>query len=397
MDTARWRVQSHVIPAAHTRGTSRGIRIGSPPLRLAVKQYTPANQVSYGLSSLTLIMAHGIGASKESFEPFFDELASCDAPVRAIWMADAVHNGESYELNKDSLGDEIDWLDYSRDVFQMINHFQDEIQRPLVAVGHSLGAGVVAYLAAWHPRLFNGIVMLEPGMGPGKSHTWPAPQRFYPGLVAMRRRDFWPTREEAAKKLCKSQFYKNYDPRAFDNVVRYELRDVGPSDSTSGPSEGGVALVTPKAIEMSMWIVPDPPLAGFKRRKDLDYPAEHTTVMPGIRRPEAYRLQEALNKLFCPVLYVWGTSSILSNTDSHKIYLEDTAVEWGERAGNITSRTVDCGHMMPQEDPTGTASVVAGWLGDLDKKEQEERAEASLEPPIVKGMHPAMLERFSKL
>lgn len=396
MDTPRWRVQSHVIPAAHTRGTSRGIRPGSRPLRLAVKQYTSADEVSYGVCSLTLIVAHGIGASKESFEPFFDELASSGAPVRAIWMADAVHNGESYELNKDSLGDETDWLDYSRDVYQMINYFQDEIQQPLVGIGHSLGAGVLGYLAAWHPRLFNGIVMLEPGLGPGMSYTWPAPQRYYPGLVAMRRRDFWPTREEAAKELRKTRYYKNYDPRAFDNVVRYELRDVDPSGSTNAPSEGGVALVTPKAMEMSMWVVPDPPLPGFKRRNDLDYPAEHTTVLPGIRRPEAYRLFEALTKLFCPILYVWGTNS-LSDEKRQELYLKGTAIEWSERTGNITSRTVDCGHMMPQEDPAGTASVVTGWLGYQYKKAQEERAEASLEPSFVKGVHPAVLERFSKL
>ena len=395
MDTARWSVQSHVIPAAHTRGTSRGIRPGSRPLRLAVKQYTPADEVSCGLSALTLVVVHGIGASKESFEPFFDELTGCGSPVRAIWIADAVHNGESYELNKDSLGDEIDWLDYSRDVFQMINYFQSEIQQPLVGIGHSLGAGVVSYLAAWHPRLFSGIVMLESAMGPGKTHTWPAPPRFYPGLVAMRRRDFWPTREEAAKQLRETRAYKNYDPRAFDNVVRYELRDVEPSDSPNVLC--GVTLVTPKALEMSMWIVPDPPLPGFKRRNDLDYPAEHTTSMPGIRRPEAYRLKEALTKLACPVLYLWGTKSIVSPENLQELYLKGTAVEWGERTGNIISRTVNCGHMMPQEEPAGTASAVTGWLGDLYKKEQEERAEASLESSFVKGVHPAMLERFSKL
>jgi hypothetical protein len=32
------------------------------------------------------------------------------------------------------------WIDHSRDVLHMINHFRDEMPRPLMGFGHSLGA-----------------------------------------------------------------------------------------------------------------------------------------------------------------------------------------------------------------------------------------------------------------
>ncbi|EME41517.1 hypothetical protein DOTSEDRAFT_73813 [Dothistroma septosporum NZE10] len=397
MTATRWRVKSHIVPAAFVRGTARGARKGSTPLRLAVKQYVRHDRTPCQAPALTLIVAHGIGGNKESFEPWFDELAECGAPIDAIWMIDAAHNGGSHLLNEGSLGDDIDWLDYSRDIFQVINYFQAEMQQPLVGIGHSLGAGVISYLAAWHPRLFSGIAMLEPGMGPGKHFNWPPPLKFYPGLLAIQKTDSWPSLQQATEELCSSRMYKDYDPRAFQRILKHELRPMTPRDANFGVWENGVALVTPKEVEVNMWIVPDPPLRGFGRRQDLDYPAAETTIMPGIRRPESFQMRESLAQLCCPVLYVWATRSMLNHKRRQQIYLDDTAIGWSERNGNITAQTVHAGHMLAQENPAGTAAALSEWLQDLHKREQDVSLRVAKEPPFVRGVHPAMRERFSNL
>lgn len=32
------------------------------------------------------------------------------------------------------------WLDHSRDLLHIINHFRDDMPRPIVGIGHSFGA-----------------------------------------------------------------------------------------------------------------------------------------------------------------------------------------------------------------------------------------------------------------
>ena len=76
--------------------------------------------------------------------------------IRAIWMADAAHQGASGIYNEEYIGNDrksiamsdqgiVDRLkkaslfDGSRDLLHMINHFRHEMPRPLMGVGHSLG------------------------------------------------------------------------------------------------------------------------------------------------------------------------------------------------------------------------------------------------------------------
>jgi len=59
--------------------------------------------------------------------------------IRNIWAADAVQIGQSSVLNAHELGNEVSWFDHSRDMLQMVNHFREEMIRPLIGIGHSAG------------------------------------------------------------------------------------------------------------------------------------------------------------------------------------------------------------------------------------------------------------------
>ena len=100
-------IHDHGIPASHIRGFRRGIRdeqVGR--IRLAIKQYVPKQPSGSNGGHVTIIASHGVGSSKESFEPFFDELLLCGIPIRAVWAMDVAHNGASYLLNENVIGDE---------------------------------------------------------------------------------------------------------------------------------------------------------------------------------------------------------------------------------------------------------------------------------------------------
>ena len=92
-----YNITAHVIPASHIGGYPRGVRDGgrSAQLRLAVKQYVPKGKPG----SITLLIAHGVGSSKESYEPLLDDLFSQGLPIRSAWSIDVAHHGQSYRLN----------------------------------------------------------------------------------------------------------------------------------------------------------------------------------------------------------------------------------------------------------------------------------------------------------
>ena len=131
-------ITSHIIPTSHIRGFSRGIQDEqNGQLRLSLKHYVPRNREAQ-IGDPTLILAHGIGLSKESHEPFLDELLS-RLPIRGAWACDAAHHGASYLLNEHIIGDEPHWLDSARDMLHMVNTFAAQMPPPIYGIGQSWG------------------------------------------------------------------------------------------------------------------------------------------------------------------------------------------------------------------------------------------------------------------
>ena len=362
-----WTVCSHVIPASHIRGFARGVRdeqIGY--LRLAVKQYVPKNRIVTA-DDITLIAAQGVGQSKELYEPFFDGLLEhAKLPIRAIWIMDNVHHAASYVLNETIIGDEHHWLDSSRDLLQMINHFQEQMPPPIYGMGQSWGAATITMASIMHPRLFAGIVSVEAVMRTGdKLRTWLKEGEEKPSqhgaLNVLKRREVWPTREEARKLLGANPFFKAFDPDVFNLSMEYDLRGCPTAEHPKA-----VTLTTPKALQIATMMTPDPPLPGHPPGPEY-VAGKNNTVVPGFYRGEVEQVQRSLPFVLPPVLYLWGRKSKIGMSDYATEQVSKTGTGLGGGGGVVSGQVKSLymegvGHNVVLEKPREAAVIVGDWL-----------------------------------
>ncbi|KAI9708443.1 MAG: hypothetical protein M1820_003903 [Bogoriella megaspora] len=406
-----WTIKEHIINASFIRALPRGIRDEeNHRLRLHVKQWTPKANPCPQSGDVTVIFAHGVGSSKESYEVFFDYLLQRGLGIRSIWAMDVAHHGQSYMLNKDVIGDEISWYDAARDIIHMINTFQQEITPPIIGIGQSWGGAYLLEASDLHPRLFDGLILVEPTVATGygrdknKRVTW-----------MMERQDWWPSREAAESSLRKLKYYQRFDPRVFERVIKYDIRDVTPNDPSfdhSATDSGfpivglGVTLTTPKAQEVYTMM-----------QEHLEHPGQisilpnkatpEETVMPRFYRAEGIMMKKILPNVLPPVLYAWGKSSDLAigpnaGLSYRKMLLETTGSadcgSGGQAKGKVREVWVDDStHPIPFEQPEALSKALAPWLRELRNEWicQKRRDQQRIFYPAK--INSAWLEKVSKL
>lgn len=395
-----WTIIPHVIPASHIGGFSRRVRNEQTDhLQLAVKQYVPRNRrdTAHGI---TLIATPGAGQSKELFEPFFDELLRCGLPLRCIWTFDAVHMGASYVLNEQIIGDEHNWFDYSRDLVQIINHFQTEMPPPIYGIGTSLGCVAATMASISHRRLFTGIISVEPVFGTGNNlGSWlnklKRSPRKHRAWLMMKRRDFWPTRDEARRSFSANPFFKRFDPKVFEKVIQYDLRDCPTPEHPRG-----VTLTTPKSLELASILLPDPPFDGFSPGPEY-VPGGNNILIPGFYRGEVEFIVRALPSIYSPTLYVWGEQSDIGMSDyaTRVVDTTGTGIEGagGRASGQVESVYVDAGHDITLEQPKKAAEAIAAWIRKQHQAWSDKET-AGPKPPFNPAViNPLWLKRINKL
>ena len=123
----------------------------------------------------------------------------------------------------------------------------------VVAVGHSLGALLSFQAARLRPDLIQQVIMLDPPLMLGlKSLALHVSKKFghhlidrmTPAQVSARRRDHWPSREDAAQRLLQRKFFQEWDADCFADYIRFGLQD---------HATGGVSLSIPKASEVAIF------------------------------------------------------------------------------------------------------------------------------------------------
>lgn len=97
------------------------------------------------------------------------------------------------------------WTDHSRDLLHLVNTFRDRMPRPVIGVGHSMGACQIANVALMHPSLFSTLVLIEPGIM--RHHT--LERNWITAKASADRRDIWPDREAAVASLRTKSLYRN--------------------------------------------------------------------------------------------------------------------------------------------------------------------------------------------
>lgn len=386
-----FRIVEHKIPCSYIRDFPGALSGDDDlPLHLAVKQYIPFNNPNPRPGDVTIIATHANGFPKELYEPLWEDLMAKSRDhnfrIRSIWMADVAHQGQSGVLNEQSLGNDPSWYDHPRDLMHMINLKRDEMPRPIVGIGHSMGGNNLVKVAFWNPRLFHSLILLDPVLQSMSSQ--PVPGKPNIAQLSTFRRDIWPSREEAEKTFGRSAFYQRWDKRVFDRWMKYGLRDLPtvlhPEKQAAGKLPK-VTLTTTSANEVHTFLRPNYEGYGKDHGKEInrsthpDLDEDQPYTYP-FYRSEGHRTAARLPELRPSVLYIFGAESDTSSPemDSHKV--ERTGIGVGGSGGHARGRvkgvTFDgVGHLIPMEASERTAVACADWLDAEVSRWKKEDAE----------------------
>ncbi|KAF4992826.1 hypothetical protein FDECE_13612 [Fusarium decemcellulare] len=361
-------IKEHTIEASYIREYARATSHSQDEkLWLHIKQYIPKDNPNPQKGDVTIIGGHANGFPKELYEPlweeFYHEAKSRNLRIRSIWIADTAWQGQSGLINKDALGNDPSWLDYARDILQMINTFRPP--PPIMAMGHSFGGNALTNVALLHPRLLTSLVLLDPVI----SHFASTPETtgFGPAATSMYRREVWPSRAEAEASFSRSPFYKAWDPRVLQRWVDFGIRDV--------PGEDSVTLTTTKHQEVFTFLRPSweaydaqgKELVRPELAPDLDASLNHRWPTYPVYRPEGPNTVTRLPHVRPSVLYVFGGQSNLSPPELQNEKMTLTGSGLGGSGGEAKGRVKKVvgeknGHLIPMEDPRFCASAAAEWI-----------------------------------
>lgn len=402
-----WTVKEHIISASHPRCFRRGVRDPQASrLRLHVKQYIPqyginaSNAGPLSKNGITIIFHHGVGCSKEPYEPFFADILahpSCP-PIRSIWSLDAANHGRSYLLNASEIGDEPHWFDIAHDIKHLINTFQLEMSPPLVGVAFSWGCNAMLLNASWHPRIFQALVCMEPTIETGWWHgTYDSGSHGVVGVA--RKKDRWPSREAARTAFAKSSYYGQFDARVFEKALQYDVVQLPDAEG------GGFTLATPKSQEVAIMMRPDPPLPGYPVGEDYQTKQEESRILKGFYRSEVSIVKEAIRSISCKTLLVWSRQeNSISNEPYRARFTQALGTGilggGGKGRGQVDESFIEHGrHNFLFDNPMESAAKVALWLNNAVWTTflQEEDSRSHEPAPHPKGFQQGFSERLKEV
>ena len=223
-----------------------------------------------------------------------------------------------------------------------------------------------------HPRLFTGLVFIEP-MIQGE-----APSEYNVALPTTLRQDLWPSRFVAEEQFRKNKLFRNWDPRVLDAYLKYGLRDVPtavyPFSGSIKP--GAVTLTTTKHQEAWSYL-----RSNFQPREPGPgsyYSSVNHLIFPDMNPeredkylfhcPEAPLMESLLPFLRPEVLYIFAEKSPMSTPklQETKMSLTGTGIggSGGSRRGKVQKVVLkNASHLVPCERVADCAAVTADWLG----------------------------------
>lgn len=210
-------------------------------------------------------------------------------------------------------------------VQQLHDFAEREVQKagePAFLVGHSLGGFLSAMCGALHPKLARGVLLLDsPLLGGWKSHALRAAKRtqlvgaISPGAVSRKRKNRWPSREDALEHFRHKKAFARWDPQVLADYITHGTHD----------EDGQRVLAFDREIETTIYeTVPD----------NLD------------------RLL-AKHPLRCPTAFIGG----LQSEEMKQVGLAMTRKVTG---GRMTM--LEGSHLFPMEKPLATAAAIEAAL-----------------------------------
>ncbi|KZT40158.1 hypothetical protein SISSUDRAFT_1060517 [Sistotremastrum suecicum HHB10207 ss-3] len=209
------------------------------PFQIAAKKYIPKRSTEDGY---TLILSHGTGYHKEQWEPALERLFELAEeggfPIREAWGIDCPNHGDSAVLNAKVLqwgySKLFDWHEYGRSIHLFLTGYQNGYfsHRKLIGIAHSMGAVGMTLSTTYFPKVkFDRLVFCEPMMFP------PGGPKLDLATGAEKRRDIWPSKQEAFDWLSNRSAFKIWDKRVLKRFCEDGMTDlptVNYPDQTEG-------------------------------------------------------------------------------------------------------------------------------------------------------------------
>ncbi|CUA85984.1 Pimeloyl-ACP methyl ester carboxylesterase [Gulbenkiania indica] len=209
-------------------------------------------------------------------------------------------------------------------VDESIHYIERHYDRPVVAVGHSLGGYLMTYAALRRPELFRALVVLDsPLMGPFRSRAiWLAKRlgfidRITPGGNTLKRRDRWASVEMVREYFARKPMFARFHP---DCLSDYALQGTEPL------AEGGRRL---------------------KFRPEVEY---------AIYRGLPHDLPRYRGQLKVPGLFIAGTATDVVRPDDLNFIAKHFGLRIVHQPGT---------HLFPLEQPDETARRILEGLDAL--------------------------------
>ncbi|KAF4634054.1 hypothetical protein G7Y89_g4067 [Cudoniella acicularis] len=321
MSSSIFEIKEHTVECQHIREYTRATADSQEAvLHLAVKQYTPLDNLKPQSGDVTIIGAHANGFPKATLSKFIHELVLIVIRNYMSPFGTTYTHRLNGVLNEQLLGDDPSWFDHSRDLLHMINIHRASMPMPILGMGHSFGGNILCNLAFMHPRLLSTVILMDPVIQQHAS----APKGPSPARSSAFRRDLWPSREEAIAAFRKSKFYSTWDPRVFDRWCKYGIRE---TPTNIYPNEkGAVTLTTTKNHECFTFMRPS---------------------WEGVAPDGATVLRREL-------VPDWSTT--------HVVRVKEVLLE-------------EVGHLVAMEASEKCAKAAAEWLGQETKRFEAERKE----------------------
>jgi pimeloyl-ACP methyl ester carboxylesterase len=260
--------------------------------------------LDYGGEGAPLLFCHCTGTVAQIWEPVFDALKG----RYRLFSLDARGHGAS---DKPQRQDAYPWELSGRDILAVVDALGARGQ--MVGIGHSAGAAQLVYAEELAPGTFRKLVLIDAIVGP-KTALGPAGAHL--AASARRRRDVFPSREDARARLSAKRPMNLWTPEVMDQYVEHGL---------SARDDGQVELTCPKAIES--WIYLD-----------------------GGAAP----VFENLSAIQTPTLLITGENSNVAPV---------VAIQ-RELLPHAEFRSVPgASHFIPQEQPEAVAACIDAWLG----------------------------------
>jgi pimeloyl-ACP methyl ester carboxylesterase len=226
---------------------------------------------------------------------------------------------------------------------QLLQVVEQEAERPVTLVGHSLGGYLSVLAASRRPDWVRGVVLLDsPILGGLKSQAvrfgkfTGAVERYSPGRVSVRRRQHWPDAEAAHAHFAAKAVFARWEPEVLRDYIASGVQVASTAEGT------GHGLAFRREIETSIYNTLPHHMSALLRRHPLR----------------------------CPVAFVGGRQS----AENRQVGLRAT-----ERLTQGRMSWLDGSHLFPFEQPAATAAQVLNWL---------EVFAATHEPPARQGTGP---------